>query len=159
MNNNQRPGGQPRPGNNGYPQGQNRPAGRNGYTQNNTPRNGVPGNNNQQNNIPRGNPQRNNPAQNGARGTYNNNQRQGNPNGRTANSRPANNRPGNAPRNYRAPAKRSAEPQKVKLTAEQIEKGDSRASSRAKPAAETAPRRTGGDDLARLEGILKNIGG
>ena len=121
MNNNQRPGGQPRQGNNGYPQGQNRPAGRNGYTQNNTPRNGVPGNNNQQNNIPRGNPQRNNPAQNGARGTYNNNQRQGNPNGRTANSRPANNRPGNAPRNYRAPAKRSAEPQKIKLTAEQIE--------------------------------------
>lgn len=28
-----------------------------------------------------------------------------------------------------------------------------------KPAAESAPRRTGGDDLARLEGILKNIGG
>ena len=45
------------------------------------------------------------------------------------------------------------------FTAEQIEKGDSRASSRAKPAAESAPRRTGGDDLARLEGILKNIGG
>ena len=43
--------------------------------------------------------------------------------------------------------------------AEQIEKGDGRASSRAKPAAESAPRRTGGDDLARLEGILKNIGG
>ena len=42
---------------------------------------------------------------------------------------------------------------------QQIEKGDSRASSRAKPAAESAPRRTGGDDLDRLERILKNIGG
>ena len=49
--------------------------------------------------------------------------------------------------------------EKKLFTAEQIEKGDSRASSRAKPAAESAPRRTGGDDLARLEGILKNIGG
>ena len=45
------------------------------------------------------------------------------------------------------------------FTAEQIETGASRASSRAKPAAENAPRRTGRDDLARLEGILKNIGG
>ena len=49
--------------------------------------------------------------------------------------------------------------EKKLFTAAEIEKGDSRASSRAKPAAESAPRRTGGDDLARLEGILKNIGG
>ena len=49
--------------------------------------------------------------------------------------------------------------EKKLFTAEQIEKGDSRASSRAKPAAESAPRRTGGDDLDRLERILKNIGG
>lgn len=49
--------------------------------------------------------------------------------------------------------------EKKLFTAEQIEKGDSRTIARAKPAAESAPRRTGGDDLARLEGILKNIGG
>ena len=47
------------------------------------------------------------------------------------------------------------------FTAAEIEKGDSRtapAHGRA-AAAESAPRRTGGDDLDRLEKILKNIGG
>ena len=46
------------------------------------------------------------------------------------------------------------------FTAEQIEKGDSRAPQRtAAKTQESAPRRPGGDDLNRLEDILKNIGG
>lgn len=50
--------------------------------------------------------------------------------------------------------------EKKLFTAEQIEKGDSRAPGRgAKKPPESAPRRTGGDDLGRLEDILKNIGG
>ena len=49
--------------------------------------------------------------------------------------------------------------EKKLFTAEQIEKGDSRASSRAKPSSESVPQRTGEDDRRRLENILKNIGG
>ena len=49
--------------------------------------------------------------------------------------------------------------EKKLFTAEQIEKGDSRASSRAKPSTESVPQRTGEDDRRRLENILKNIGG
>ena len=49
--------------------------------------------------------------------------------------------------------------EKKLFTAEQIEAGDSRTPRRGKTAPDTPPARTGGDDLDRLEKILKNIGG
>ena len=49
--------------------------------------------------------------------------------------------------------------EKKLFTSAEIEKGDSRTIARGRTAGESAPRRAGGDDLDRLEKILKNIGG